>query len=194
MDSQRYSTADAAQKLQLGKSTVNLYIQKAALPVTPKGGKIKLTADDLLTLEKVKQMRLDDSGWDTIQRHIGTAKPQTEHGQPEPSHEQLQTESQTPMVHPQIAIDEMIERAITKSGGLAEKYAIAARQIGQLESENKYQSDKIAELQGQLALLPAPGEVEQLQAELERTKQALAESKTELEVEKKKSWWQKLFG
>lgn len=101
----------------------------------------------------------------------------------------------------QIDIRAEIKAAVNEATDLALRFSQATHTIGQLEERVRGYQEKleqshnqVAELQEQVKLLPAPTAVALLEQRLAQAEQALAESKTDLETERKKTWWQKLVG
>lgn len=82
---------------------------------------------------------------------------------------------------------QQIKAALVESTDLAERYARATYQIGQLECDNSHHVKRIQELEQQVKLLPDPTAIALLEQRLAHAEQALA-------AEQKKAWWQKLFG
>lgn len=112
--------------------------------------------------------------------------------QPQASPEQEQCSAAPPLQ--QIDIRAEIKAAVNEATELALRFSQATHTIGQLEERCRSYQEKleqscnqVAELQEQVKLLPAPTAVALLE-------QRLAQAETELEAEKKKTWWQKLFG
>lgn len=192
-----------AEELGVPESTLRGWENRYKIDVPLSGGKRIYNDDVARVLETVKNLKEQHRTDETIQRAIRSELPQSVSEPPPPA----APREQSPQVDAD-AIRVAVVAAIQEHNDLADKYAVATHQIGRLEERVKgYElqlessEKKVSELSAQIKLLPAPDEVAALRREAEEAKlrlalaeQALAEEKLAHESERKKTWWQKLFG
>ena len=151
------TTGEAAERLGVPQTTLKNWINHLAIPTsTDSRGRRRIHDDVLPVLEAVKDMRGEDCGYQTIRRRIG---PLTD-GQPSLTvGGQLPTDTRPPgdgqqateaLNIPSDALVSQIVTAIQENNDLAEKYARATYEIGELRERVKGRDEKLAELQGRL--------------------------------------------
>lgn len=167
----RLKTAEVADKPGVSQSTVKA--QAKLYGITPQI--IKNTAyypENVVDIFKtIASLSETGAGLTTIKKRIGSDVPQPSPAEATPAPDLAQ-------IIP--AITEAVQATVERNNDLAEKYARATYRIGELEAEARAYQAQIDAQAEQLAIMPAHGELERLQAELER--------------ERAKTWWQKLIG
>lgn len=167
MSQQHITSKQIAQELGIAPSTARVWAKKFKIPRQQRKGVSVYTADALEALKTIKTMRDKGSGYNTIQRVMEPPKePVT------PLQQQDNTPSEAVIT---AKIEDAITKTLEKSNELAEKYARATFEIGQL-------TEQVKTLEAQAKLLPSPvtwalheRDLEQLQAENEALKKQLKE-------------------
>lgn len=165
------TAADIAQQTGIAESTIRAWTRQYHVKGKKNGNKRIYpdnAADVFATIKNLKEI---GSGQSTIQRKISAYT--------EVPEKSLNENASDIAIH----ITHIVQEALTKSEGLAEKYARATYQIGQLEAEKQALNDR-------LAALPALGDIFQLQAENKRLQDELTLMKNRGFL----AWLKKLFG
>lgn len=160
------TTKEAAERLGIPVTTLKTWLSQLPIPQDMDSrGRRRLTDDAIAVLETVKHLRDEDRGYQTIRRLI---RPETDGGSSETGQGPTSDEYETdvgPSPVSTAAIVEAVTAAIATQTDLAEKYARAAHQIGNLEAKVQAKDERIAQLADELAearqriaLLEAPKE------------------------------------
>lgn len=179
----KLTTLEIAEKMGQSPSTIKHWQKKYGIQKELKKGKAFYLPEHIPIFEAVKEELAKGAGERTIRKRIGSDNTQPLPEQrPDNSDTGETIAEQRPDNAPPIddRIRVILRDELTQQNDLAEKYARATYRIGELEAEARGYQAQITAQAEQLALLPAPGELERLQAELER--------------ERAKTWWQKLVG
>lgn len=154
------TTRQAAERLGVPASTLKAWL--ASLPIdapTDSHGRRRLDPDALAVLERVKALRGEGMGYQTIRRAIRADNPG-------PSADELVTDRGQATDNPgpsavgqeaiMAAMLEQVSAVIRAETGLSEKFAAAARQVGRLEAENNMLREQLSAAQDRIRLLEAP--------------------------------------
>lgn len=198
-----YSAKDIARILDIGESTARLWAREFDIPKQKNKRKV-YDKEALEIFETIKSLRLKDAGYNTITKVI-------KENDLAPTKRSLasskQTLSQEFKKSIQSEIKSGIEDAkqvlsteISKNNELAEKYARATFEIGQLQERVKHLEEKLESKEDEIKLLPAALEHEKLkmraesqQSELESKNQQIEDLQKQLKIEQTMPWWKKLF-
>lgn len=202
----QYSTKDVSKELEVSEQTVRLWSKTFKIPYTKSSGNIRFSQEALEIFETIKALRSENSGFDTIKRHIKkNIKTDNDTQALEPAPEKPkavepvqavdQTEAFVKVIHSlESVIDNSIQKSIKEQNELSERYARATYRIGELETTVKFLKEQVDKL-----------EVEKEKAENKHLKQLEAKDEEilllkappvveEPEPEPPKGFWQRLFG
>jgi DNA-binding transcriptional MerR regulator len=180
-----YSTKQAAEAVGVPVSTLKHWVSTLSIPVTrDSSGNYRFTDETIESLKQVHRWR--DSGRPLSELELtdgqAVAKTSTNDDQQAPNDSQA---TDRPSFNGEELV-ELIESAITRTimaeSGLAGRFAQVAHQAGALEATLRERERELSELRERVAILPAPGRVE----ELERM---LREKDAELERLRRRPWF-----
>lgn len=147
------TTAEAAEALGVPLGTLKTWLDRLPIPVeTDSRGRRRIPPEGLQAIAAVQSLRDGDAGYETIRRRLepspdsAAADPEGSQAEHQPEAGSSPAESAAPSAEtqpsPGPALDEArlaqvvhdaVSFAVTNQTELAEKYARAAHQIGQLE-------------------------------------------------------------
>ena len=187
--SERLSTAEASQETGIPEPTIKNWIGRLPIPAEKdSAGRWRFGPEALDVLRAIKELRDEDRTFETIRRRIGEPEMSAELSSANPG-----SSEDNPRLHhdePAVSLDErrladelagaitpQLVEALKANNDLAEKYARAAHQIGQME-------ERVANL------------TTQLNADRDRHVQELEAARAEiaqLKAPALRPWW-KLWG
>lgn len=189
MNDSRIDVKQLAEEFSVPETTLRGWVSRLNIPVSRTRNKMYFEDDAVTMLRVIKQLRDVDSGFDTIQRRLSN-----EHDTVDQRAELLGQPNVSEFIDLQRAINESVTvsvtQAITEANGIAEKYAMAAHRVGQLEAEKRA-------LEERLQLLPAPNEYYAMKSTIEKLEAENSQQKEQISQLTKSSglfaWFKKLF-
>lgn len=146
-----------AEEFNIPETTLRGWVSRLNIPVTRSKHKMYFNEDAIGMLRVIKQLRDVDSGFETIQRRLINEQRTVE--QREPIVNQSNFLDLQRVLNERISLS--VTQAVTEANSIAEKYAVAAHRVGQLEAEKRA-------LEERLHALPAPNEYYSMKAKIEQ--------------------------
>ena len=192
----KHSTNDVSDRLAIPISTVKHWADKLGIGDKSSSGKWFFSDQDMHVLELVKSLRAEDCGFDTIQRQITPSDNERRQSKPSAADQPLAEQP------PTINLDELTHQvttavvaAIKADNALARDYAVAARQVGNLEAQVTHLTQQLDETRR--LLITGTSETETIKARLDQETQARIRAEAErdaLKAQAARPWWRKLIG
>lgn len=187
--SEDLTTGEAAEQLGVPLSTLKVWLERLPIPTrTDRRNHRRLDARAMALLQVVKIDRERGLGYDTIRHKItgGTGQAVAEPGQ--------QAAEPQPGPVDTLALAQLIEEAITRQGGMAEKMAAYAHRAGELAAQNRAleaDKDRLArELAERVASYETQAEeMDRLKRENERLRAEKEAAERDLGQKSRRGWW-----
>lgn len=183
-------TKEVLEKLNIPKSTLHKYISDFSLNIDRNNkNEFDFSDDNIQRLETILKLKNDDNGIQTIQRILGVYEPDMNKNSYE--HNQDMDTIVNSINHLESKFSELID--------FSKEHSKASYQIGKLEAENRALNEKLSLLTdySQKDITSLQNENMKLKQESLNQKEKLTneieELKAQLQAEKNKSFFQRLF-